>query len=277
MHCNSIFRKGVFFMAISMLLFSACTPTAKTSDLSDIDDNGGYASDASRIELYNNDVISIADAAGTNYNRDYIGAEGCVTVATDTVSSPHVLIVRFGDCNGFDGRKRKGAILISYDGKYTDSGKVHTISFDNYYINGTQMTGTIKSIRVDTTITGNWYYKILVNDSLNMSLDPLQSKYVVWTGSLVRKWVAGYGTLDRTDDIFSISGTTTITRPNGHLFGYSISTPLQFALSCDFAESGVVNVSGYSGARILNYGTGYCDASAQVTISNKIYDFQLVR
>ncbi|MFI5196067.1 MAG: hypothetical protein ACHQD8_03170 [Chitinophagales bacterium] len=266
----------IFFVVISMLLFSACRQAA-VNRLTDPDDNGGYASDASRIELYNNDAISIADVAGFNYNRDNIGNENCVSVATDTLSSPHVLIIRFNDCTCLDGRTRKGSILVSYNGQYADSGKVHTITFDHYYINGTQMTGSIKSIRVDTTITGNWYYKISVNDSLNMSLDPLQSQYVVWTGTLVRKWVAGYLTPGRTDDIFSISGSATLTRPNLHVFSFDISTPLQFALNCDYAESGVVNVTGYNGPRILNYGTGYCDADAQLSINTLVYNILLAK
>ena len=275
MHCNSTFRTGAFLMIISMWLLSACSQGPSVP--SNADDNGGYASDLSRIELYNNDVISIIDAAGFNYNRDYIGVAGCVTVATDTINSPHTLIVRFNDCTGLDGRPRNGAILVSYDGQYTDSGKVHTITFDNYYINQTQMTGTIKVIRVDTTITGNWYYKVSVNDSLNMSLNPLQSQYVVWAGTLTRKWVQGAETLDRTDDIFSISGTANLTRPNLHQFGCGISTPLQFALNCDYAESGVVNISGYNGPRILNYGTGYCDPNAQLSIGTNVYDLILTK
>ena len=276
MHCNPNFRKGAFFVVISMLLFSACSRVT-INQLSDPDDNGGYASDASRIELYNNDAISIADAAGTTYVRDDIGNEGCVTVAVDTLSPQHVLIIRFGNCTCLDGRTRKGAIMVSYQGNYSDSGQVHTITFQDYFINGTQLTGSIKSIRVDTTITGNWYYKISVNDSLNMSLDPLQSQYVVWTGTLVRKWVAGYLTLPRTDDIFSISGTATLTRPNLHKFSFNISTPLQFALNCDYAESGVVNVTGYNGPRILNYGTGYCDPNIQLSIKSEVYNLLLTK
>ena len=277
MHCNRIFRTGAFFIAFSMLLVSACRRDV-SNHLADADDNGGYASDLSRIELYNNDAVSIADAAGTNYNKDYIGIEGCVTVAVDTVSPPpHVLIIRFGNCKSLDGRLRNGAIIVKYDGQYTDTAQIHTITFDNYYINGTQLTGSIKCIRVDTTIVGNWYYKISVNDSLNMSLDPLQSQYVIWTGTLVRKWVAGYATLDRSGDIFSVSGSGTLTRPNLHKFSCNISTPLQFAINCDYAESGVVNVTGFNGVRVLNYGTGYCDPNAQLNIGTAVYNFLLTK
>ena len=280
MHCNSIFRKGAFFIVISMLLSCAfgCRRVANT--LSNPDDNGGYASDASRIELYNDDAISITDAAGVNYNSGYIGTEGCVTVATDTTDIPHTIIVRFGNCAGFDGKVRSGSIIVSYNGEYTDPGQVHTITFDNYFINSTQLTGSIQTIRIDTTITGNWYYRINVNDSLNMSQDPQQSQYVVWNGSLVRKWVQGYSvqgtdSMNRSQQIFSVSGSATLTRANLHVFTFSISTPLQVAIDCGFVESGVVNVSGYDGPRILNYGTGTCDPNAQLAIGVNTYEITL--
>jgi len=265
-------------IAMCTLLFTSCV-REKKSVLTDVDDNGGYASDLSRIELYNDDAISIADAAGFNYNRDFIGAEGCATVAVDTLLDPvnRTLIIRFNNCNGSDGRARKGAIIVKYTGKYADSGKVKTISFDNYWVNGTQMTGTIKYIRVDTTIVGNWYYKITVNDSLNMSQDPLKSQWVVWKGALVRKWVTGYTTLTRQDDVFSISGDGTLTRPNLHQFTCNIGTPLQFAIDCDYCESGVVNVSAYTGMRVLSYGLGDCDNLAQLNIGQQPYSLRMTK
>ena len=262
-----------------MLSFTACKKDSGSS-LSDGDDNGGYASDASRIEWINNDVIQLAEVAGTVYNGIYMAP--CATVATDTVTDPHTLIIRFGgtNCTCLDGRKRKGSIIISYSGRFLDTNKMHTITYDNYYVNDNQLTGSVKTIRVDTTITGNWFYKVYVNDSLNMSQDPKNSQFVVWMGNLVRKWTKGNvkNNLDRSDDVFSISGAATLTRPNGHTFSFGIATPLQFATSCDYAESGRVNVAGLNGGvRILNYGEGGCDPSAQLTIGVNNYNIALLK
>ena len=196
MHFNSNFRKGTLFIAAFMILFAACKRASKDDNyLSDDDDRIGYAADISRIELANDDVISLADQAGTLYNATYIRKDNnsCATVATDTVSAIHTLIIRFGNtnCECADGRKRRGAIIISYTGKYSDTGKMHTITYDNYYVNDNHLTGTVKVTRVNTTVTGDWYYRVQVNDSLNMSPDPLQSKFVIWSGSLTRKWIGG--------------------------------------------------------------------------------------
>jgi hypothetical protein len=284
MHCNLKFGKGAFFIGISMLVLGACNPAPNTV-LSDTDDKGGYASDGSRIEWVNNDVISIADAAGSVYNGAFLRTTHttigeCATVGTDTISNPHTLTIRFGptDCVCLDGRKRRGTIIVSYSGRYTDTAQVHTITYDHYFVNGNQLTGFVKSIRKDTTVAGNWYYKILVNDSLNMSPDPLQSQYVIWQGTLTRKWISGFGTgSDRSDDAFSISGSATLTRPNGHVFTFDIAAPLQFAMNCDFCEAGIVNVSGYKGARTVNYGAGNCDNVGQCSIGTNVFNITLLK
>jgi hypothetical protein len=268
-----------------MVLFNAGCTSNSVNDLSNPDDNSGYASDMSRIERATDDAISIADAAGNVYNganlreaKTTLGT--CATVGTDTISIPHTLTIRFGptDCTCLDGRQRRGTIIVSYNGQYTDTNDIHTITFDNYYLNGNQFSGTIKTTRIDTTILGNWYYKVLVNDSLNMSPDPLNSQYVVWTGTLVHKWLSGFNTADRNDDAYSISGSCTLTRPNGHQFSCGISTPLQIAINCDYAESGVVDVTGYlSPMRVVNYGPTNCDAEATLNIGTNVYKLTLVK
>jgi len=282
MQCNSIFRKGAFFIVIPMLLLSACSKS--NNGLSNPDDNGGYASDASRIEWANNDVISIADAAGETYNGAYMRTTHttigeCALVGTDTnTSAMHNLTIRFGDvdCPCLDGRKRRGTIIVYYNGNYTDSAQIHTITFDNYFINDNQLTGSITYTRVDTTVIGDWYYKILVNDAMNLTPGQLNSQIITWNGNLERKWVTGYATDDRSDDIYAISGSATLTRANGHQFTFDIATPLQFALNCDYAESGVADVWGpIAPMRILNYGSGNCDPDAQVSISGNVYSILL--
>ena len=283
MRCNSIFTKGALLIAVPALLLTACSKSSSTS-LTNADDNGGYASDASRIELISNDVISIADVAGEYYNGSNLRTTHTTlgtsaTVATDTLSATHTLIVRFDSTASLDGKIRSGAIIISYNGEYTDSGQVHTITFDHYTVNNNALSGTLKTIRIDTTVTGDWYYKVSVDETLNMNEDPLQSQLITWQGGLVRKWVKGFATpSDRSDDAFSISGSATLTRANLHQFTFDISTPIQFALNCDFAESGVINVSGPTlPVRVLNYGTGSCDPSAQVSIGATVYGITLTR
>ncbi|MBC7552607.1 MAG: hypothetical protein H7257_01375 [Taibaiella sp.] len=282
MFCNQVLKKGSLFIAFSLLLFTACKKT-ESNPLSDADDNGGYASDASHIEWLNNDAISIADAAGNFYNGVYMRTTNtfgaCAIVAPDTLHSPHIITIYFGDvnCKCADGRNRRGNIIISYDSTYNKNGQTHTITFDHYYVNDVQLAGNVKVTRVDTTIVGNWYYKVKVDES--MVTTPNQIIY--WQGTLVRKWVSGYATGERGDNIFSISGVASLTRANGHKYVFNIATPLQFALDCDYCQSGVVDIAGYSGSRQLDYSVsngsavGQCDNVAKLNITGRIYPLKL--
>ena len=290
---NTNLKKGVLFVILSVflaasssLVFQACQKS-NDNNLHNGDDQGGYASDLSRIEWANDDVISIADAVGEVYNGAYMRHARttelgtCCTVGIDTsgaVNDMHTFVIRFGvdDCQCLDGRMRRGSITVKFRGHYSDTNQIHTITFNDYHVNGNQLSGTITTSRVDTTIAGNWYYKVTSRDSMDVDPDPVKSKFVVWSGNLVRKWVQGYTTGYRGDDIFSISGSGLLTRPTGNVFTCSIATPMQYALDCNYCESGVVNVSGYAGNRILNYGAGECDAAAQLNIGVHIYQLTLV-
>lgn len=282
MHYSAIIKRSVLFIVLSVFVFGGCKKT-DSNPLSDEDDAGGYASDLSRVEWMSNDAISIADAAGNFYNGAYMKGTNtfgtCAIVSIDTLSSPHMLIVRFGNenCVCLDGKSRRGTISVSYSGHYTDSNQIHTITYDNYYVNNIQLSGNTKVTRVDTTVVGNWYYRVLVNDTMTLS----PNVYVTWKGALTRKWISGYGSGDRSDDAFSISGNATLVRPNGHLFACDIQTPLKFALDCNYAESGVVNVTGFNGeTRVLNYALGantpgQCDNFAQLNIGVHVYQLAM--
>lgn len=282
MNCILKMNKRVFFVVIAVVLFAASCKQDKSNGLTDVDDNGGYASDASRIELINNDIISISDAACFNYNGAFLRTTGvigtCAIVATDTASLPHRIHISFGatDCVCLDGKKRRGNIIITYNGHYIDTGSVHTVSFENYYQDDIQILGKINFTRVDTTIIGNWYYLVSVDDSLN----PAPNQYIGWKGTLLRRWIAGAATGDRNDDVLSISGNATLTRANLHQFGFNIATPLKFSLGingCYYCQSGVVNVAGYNGPRVLNYGNGSCDNQAQLNIGLVPYQIFLTQ
>jgi hypothetical protein len=283
----SNFRNTAVFLVVSMLLFTACHRQSSNNPGLSADDNGGYASDASRIEFANDDAISLADVAGTTFNgadmrtsrTTYIG--NCAIVGVDSVSTPGMTTVSiyFGDtdCVCQDGRKRKGNIYITYSGHYTDAGQLHVITFSNYNVNDNQLSGSITTMRVDTTVTGDWYYKVQVNDTLNVSQYPLNSQMTAEEANLERKWVSGYASSDRTLGVFSISGIATLTRGNGDAFTLNIATPLQIALNCNFIESGVIDVSSVAGSRTLDYGTGACDQYANLYIGVNTYQIGLVQ
>lgn len=124
-----------------------------------------------------------------------------------------------------------------------------------------------------TNTSGQVWYNVTVNDSIILATDSIIS----WTGNRTRTWYAGYSTPDRSDDVYLIGGTTTLTRANGHVFTYAISStdPLKVEFACRWIEAGTVSItsSTFTTPRVLDYGYGGggCDDLAQLTIGTHTY------
>ena len=278
---NLVLTLSTAAITISLFIFTAACHKS-TSSLTNSDDNGGYASDNVKMEQNSNDVVSMTDiAASTNSGSSLRTTEttigGCATVTNDTVSIPHVLTIDFGtgtpSCTCVDGKIRSGKIIVTYTGHYKDAGSTHTITYSNYFVNGNQLSGSKTVTNEGTNGSGQVYYTVTVNDTLNLGAG---NGYIAWTGNRTRTWLTGYTTTDRSDDSYLISGTTSIRRANGNTFTMNITTPLQVAYICPWIEAGVVTVTGPGGGtRTLNYGSGNCDSEAELTIGTHTYNITL--
>jgi len=270
-------------MMAALLTLSACKRKDKdnsttSSTLTSADDNGGYASDAAKLDQNGNDVVSIADASATTNSTGLRTSSGYPTI-TRTFASPDTIItVDFGPtplaC--LDGRTRQGKIIVSYAGHYKDSGSVHNITTSNYYVDSNQVKVNKTVTNMGTNSSGQVWYSVTVNDTIILVNDSM----IYWNGTRTRTWDAGYGTATRTDDAYLIGGTTTLHRANGNVFTYAISAtdPLKVAWACRYIEAGTVTVSSTSfvgGSRTLNftYGPsgGGCDNQAELIIGSHTY------
>ncbi len=288
MQYRSLLKNGTLLVAASLLTLAACRrdkatdTTSTTPTLSTADDNGGYASDAAKLENTSNDVISITDVAATTGGSGLRTTSPCATVTNDTISTPHVLTINFGatDCLCADGKYRKGEIIVTYSGRYKDSGSVHTISYDGYYVNDNYVGGSKTVTNEGTNASGQVWYTVVVNDSIILTTDSV----ITQTAHRTRTWLTGYSTPTRSDDSYAIADvsgySTVLRRANGHIFNLSITSPLTIALSCDYIEAGTLDISSstfVAGDRILNYSyglgatTGLCDDLAQLTIGTHTY------
>ncbi len=267
-------KTATLVLAASVLTFSSCKRGDKTITdvLTSNDDNGGYATDAAKLESHSNDVISITDVAATTGNSGLRTTSICATVTFDTSGSAHTLTVDFGTgCTGADGKTRSGKLIVAYTGHYKDSASSHTITSSNYTVNGLDLRVHKTVTNMGRNISGNYYYAVTVNDSIVYATDSIAS----WTGSRNRTWLSGYSTSTRTDDSYEITGITTVTRANGHVFVFTITSPLKIVYGCDYIESGTVSItsSSFAVGRTLNYsyGGGGCDNQAMLSFGTHDY------
>ena len=261
-------------LAISgMLLNSSCRKAIRESQ------DTLTSSDNEQAEGMSEDANAIADNAaklGGQYNMRTDGSQAsyeilsqCATVTHDTVSSPRSLIIDFGPVNCLcrDGRNRRGKILVSYTGKYFETGSVRTMSFDNFYRNDNKLEGTRTITNNGLNAQGQYYWTI---NASNMKITKTDGRTHSFSSTRIRTMVAGQNTTDWYDDEYLISGSASGINARGENYTAQITTPLHRALSCRWIDSGVIEISPEERrTRIVNFGKGNCDNEAIITVGNR--------
>ncbi len=258
----------------AILLFAACKRDKTTNNL-DISEDTYYAEDQARMDQTFNDVENLADQAATTGSSELKGEPSilgvCATVTRDTVSVPHTVTINFGttNCTCRDGRVRRGKIIVTYNGRYRDSGYSHVISFDNYFVNDNQVMGTKSVTNMGHNSSGQSYYNINVDGKIVLNSTGDTIKHVA---TRVRTWTAGESTLMISDDEYRISGTGTNTRRNGKVVTYNITSPLLIAMNCNWVKEGPIEFTpagATTAKRTLDFGAGTCDDQATMTTGTR--------
>jgi hypothetical protein len=81
-------------------------------------------------------------------------------------------------------------------------------------------------------------------------------------------WISGYNTDAVDDNVFSQTGSGSMTRPDGVSVSRTITTPLIIDRGCGFITEGVIEMQCPHGTVSINFGNGACDDQATVTKPN---------
>jgi hypothetical protein len=265
---------AIMLFAATAFLFTSC----KRDNL---EDNMRSAEDNALAEVNFSDAQSIADeAAGGNMssykseNSDGI-LSNCATITHDTLSDPRVLTIDFGDvnCTCNDGRQRRGIIIVTYTGPYREPGHVHTITFDNYFVNDNQVLGTKTVTNNGYNNDGNLYYSIEVDGSIIRAND---EGTITFVSSREREWIEGESTPERADDVYLVTGTASGTNSEGGSFTATITSALRRTVACHQFVSGTAEVTPANRpTRYIDFGDGSCDNQATVTVNGNEHIIQL--
>ncbi len=235
------------------------------------------ASNNSMAELYDNDVQNMVDEVAVSgslqtYKMDEEATllSSCATVSRDTVSFPRMVTIDFGtvNCTGNDGRMRRGKIIATYTGAYRDAGTVVSITYDNYFVNDAQVSGSRTVTNTGTDSLG--FPQFDVQASIQIDL-PNGGGTISRNSSRTRSWIAGSATSIRTDDVYSITGTATGINASGNAYTVLVIEPLIRNLACrrHFTQGIMqIDVAGRPSRR-LDYGNGSCDDQALLTVNGR--------
>lgn len=226
--------------------------------------------DNSTAENLFSDLFKVVDNVSSSEDGIRDEEIGCIdTIIVDTLSSPRSVLIDFGDdqCVGDDGRTRTGQIYVTYTGRYRDEGTVITITPQNYFVNGYQLSGSKTVTNLGENGNGDLHYSISVNGSITAPGSAWTSQ---WQSDQIRTWVEGQSTMTIWDDVYEITGSAEGVNRNNVPYSILITSPLRAEIGCRWIVSGtmVLTPEDYD-PRVIDFGNGECNNGFTVTVNGE--------
>ncbi|MCD6180241.1 MAG: hypothetical protein J7K39_10105 [Bacteroidales bacterium] len=263
----------ILTMTLSLAFLASCEKTDETLDLTAEEALAQVQDEALATALFD-EVIEIGEEAeaadntkSTEISAGYRLSE-CTTITREYNEDSRVITIDFGEenCEGADGKLRRGKIIIERTGFYFWSEVTATYTFDNYFVDDNQLTGT-------KTYTGSFnedgtYSSTFITDGSIILADG--SGTITWQSERNRLISEGADTWGFADNRVEVTGFSNGVTSDGIAFSSEIIEPLIriYQEGCfRFYVAGIVKINKADGTEILiNYGDGTCDNLAEVTI-----------
>jgi hypothetical protein len=265
-------------LACSLLTFSACKKILDANLDTDIENTFTLAANEGIGENLNQDAQEVLNEAalekgiaGSSIVGGTDGTNGNLSCATVTVTPiqgfPKNIVIDFGaGCTSANGVFRKGKILVTLTDSLRRPGSVATMNFENYIIGGYKKEGTITWTNTSTTGTKSWR-RICANGRIT---NVTNSNF--WLHSGIQNVVQTFGVNTPTvllDDVFSVTGSSTVTTVNGVERVCTVVNALQKKTVCDNIDKGTFRVEGPNHFAIIDFGDGTCDNQATISIDGR--------
>jgi len=220
-------------------------------------------------DTYELDAVAIAN--------DGILAKGtelldCGTLSIELLPTGRKTIRSFDtNCTTKNGILVSGKIfsVITLDRVNFTASIRHT--FENFYVDGNKVEGSVEVEKLFINAFGNPQ----ANKIFDISILKKDGTVLVMKGQKQREWIEGLTTTDRSDDVFLITGTYTISDQNGGVYTHRIKEPLRRELACTHIVKGTIELIKNSRTIILDFGNGECDALATIELNGKLREITL--
>ena len=224
------------------------------------------AVDVTEESAARNGLVGLSNICGSPTFPNWIGTCATVTV-TGNFPAKNIKIDFGTGCTSPNGKVRKGIINILLTDSLYKPGSVATITFDNYFVNLFKREGTI--VRTNTTVVGSGIrsHNRTVTNGRVTAPDGR-----VWTHSsnLNITQIAGVLTpCNFLDDVHTIEGTRTATNAQGKTRTATTQTALQKKADCPHFDQGILKIQGVNHYAIIDFGNGFCDNQATISIDGR--------
>ena len=198
----------------------------------------------------------------------------CPVITVNKIATPQVITIDFGTaCTGKDGKVRSGKIIVTST-SFTTFPSVRDKSFDNYFVDGKKIEGSIaKTITKDQV---NNIRTAVIKENITITFPDGEGK-ATRVADLTRQYQRNT-LLNPLDNQIVSWGTIEFTRISGVKVTKTITStdPLIFKVACHHIVSGTVSVTTSDNRSwTLNFGDGACDNKATLTIGDKTKEIKI--
>ncbi len=273
MRTINFFKALLFGLGLIAVIASCEKNDNKTTEV-----NADVALDEDFVSVMYEEIEDLGDEAVVYYEANqgrmaapaggkYMRLGQCVKVTKEWDGATIKVTIDFGEtnCTGKDGRERRGKIIIEHSGSYWDNNKTINYSFEDFFVDNNQITGTKVVKRYlnadnhrqsDVTVDG----KIILADNEGEITRKAEHTRVV---------VEGSPTYYKHDDVIELTGNAVTTFPDNTQITCEITSPLvrKHEYGCmRYFVAGTKSIVDREGKTIvIDYGNGECDNLATVT------------
>jgi hypothetical protein len=219
----------------------------------------------------NSDAENVLNEAAVNNNfagerttgvTQTMNVLGCAAVTT-TPGFPKTITIDFGTgCTSNNGVTRSGKITIILSDSLRTPGSVAVMIFTNYYVSGFKKEGTVTWTNTTQGGMKSWERKCV-----DGKITAPNGRYWLHSGTQNVVQTEGSSTqFNLLDDVFSTTGSHTVTNSAGKTRTSEITEALEKKVICDNIDKGKIKIQGPNHFAVLDFGDGTCDRVATITI-----------
>jgi hypothetical protein len=186
--------------------------------------------------------------------------DSCMTVTVSSSSYPREIVIEYLEGCSTHRHDKHGKIIINLSDTITNEGAIQTITYQDFYIDSIKVDLTGSMENKGKNGSGNWVIEKKYTQTITKN-----DQTVVRTNNELVEWISGFETTDRTDNVYSVSGSGSIVLNDTASYTKTITTPLLFDASCEYIKSGVVELNRHGNVSVIDYGDGTCDDKATIT------------
>ncbi len=273
-------RKFLALTTVALtLLFTSCKKDNSSNAADEFETTFELSGDQAIADNLTEDANDVFNEAAMDNNlmggrtdgtTDVTGTQGLLGCATTSVTPlsgfPKTMVIDFGNgCTSLNGVTRKGRITIVLSDSVRKYNSTAVMTFDNYYVNGFKKEGTITWRNTSLPGTRSWQRKVE-----NGKITAPNGNYWLHSGIKNITQTAGLVTPNiLLDDVFSITGSHSVTNTAGRTRNSTILEALQKKTACENIDKGKVKVEGPNHYAVIDYGDGACDRLATISIDGR--------